>query len=114
MNNVLYALFGFEKNKSKTYVVLIVLIHVCIWCLFFLLPFFFYPVKFADKTIFFREVISKIFLVGIFYLNYYVLLPRFFERKKYFIYFLLILFLIVLAFGQDILSGKKLSGQGPL
>ncbi|MFI5186767.1 MAG: sensor histidine kinase [Chitinophagales bacterium] len=113
MNNLLYALFGFEKNKSKTYTFLIVLIHVCTWCLFFLLPFFFYPVKFADKTIFFREVISKIFLVGVFYFNYYVLLPRFFERKKYLIYFLLVLSLIILALVQDIIVREKIIRARP-
>lgn len=113
MNNILYALFGFEKNRNRTYVFLIVLIHVCIWCLFFLLPFLFYPVRFADKTIFFREALSKIFLVGIFYLNYYVLLPLFFERKKYFIYFLLALSLIILSFGQDLLVREKIMRARP-
>src|SRR5215467_4664533 len=113
MNNLLYALFGFEKNKSKTYVFLIVLIHVCVWCLVFLLPFFFYPVRFADKTIFFREVLSKAFLVGIFYFNYYVLLPRFFERRKYVAYFLIVLSLIVAAFGQDLVVREKLIRARP-
>jgi two-component system, LytTR family, sensor kinase len=113
MNNLLYALFGFEKNKNKTYVFLIVLIHVFIWCLFFLLPFLFYPVRFADKTIFFREALSKLFLVGMFYLNYYVLLPRFFERKKYFIYYSLALFLIIVAVGQDIIVREKLIKARP-
>ena len=107
MNNLLYSLFGFEKNNSKTYVFLIVLIHVCIWSLLFLLPFLFYPVRFGDETIFFREALSKIFLVGIFYLNYYVLLPKFFEKKRYFTYFLIALLLIVLAVFQDIIVREK-------
>jgi len=113
MNNLLYALFGFEKTKSKTYVFLIVLIHVCIWGLFFLLPFLFYPVRFDDKTIFFREVFSKIFLVGIFYLNYYVLLPYLFERKKYVAYFLSAFLLIVLAFGQDLIVRERIIRARP-
>ena len=113
MNNLLYALFGFEKNKSKAFVFLIVLIHVGIWCLIFLLPFFFYPVRFDDKTIFFREVLSKIFLVGVFYFNYYVLLPRFFERKRYLVYFLSILSLIVLALGQDLIVREKIIRARP-
>src|SRR5689334_18455719 len=113
MNNLLYALFGFEKNKSRTYVFFIVLIHVFIWSLLFLLPLLFYPVRFADNTIFFREGISKIFLVGMFYLNYYVLLPRLFERKKYFIYFLLILSAIILAVTQDIVVREKIIRSRP-
>jgi len=113
MNNLLYALFGFEKKRNLTYSFMIVLIHVCLWSLFFLLPFFFYPVKFADKTIFFREVLSKVFLVGVFYLNYYVLLPRFFERKKYFIYFFLALLCIVLALGQDLIVREKIIKARP-
>jgi len=113
MNNLLYALFGFEKNKSKTYVFFIVLIHVCIWSLLFLLPFLFYPVRFGDKSIFLREAISKVFLVGMFYVNYYLLLPRLFERKKYLIYFLLILSAIILAVVQDIVVREKLIGSRP-
>jgi hypothetical protein len=113
MNNLLYALFGFEKNKSRTYVFFIVLIHVSIWSLLFLLPFLFYPVRFGDKTIFFREAISKIFLVWMFYLNYYVLLPRLFERKKYLIYFLLILSAIILAVMQDIVVREKIIRARP-
>src|SRR5215467_4388605 len=113
MNNLLYALFGFEKNRSKTYLFLIVMIHVCIWSLFFLLPFFFYPVRFDDKTIFFREVISKIFLVGIFYLNYYVLLPRFFAKKKYFLYFLLAISLVAVAVVQDLVVRERIIRARP-
>jgi len=113
MNNLLYSLFGFEKNRSKTYVFLIVLIHICIWGLFFLLPFLFYPVRFADKTIFFREVLSKIFLVGMFYLNYYILLPYFFERRRYLTYFFSAFLLIVLAFGQDLVVREKVIRARP-
>jgi len=113
MNNLLYALFGFEKSKSRTYVFFIVLTHVFIWSLLFLLPFLFYPVRFEDKSIFFREAISKIFLVGMFYLNYYVLLPRLFERKKYLIYFLLILSAIILAVAQDIVVREKIIRARP-
>jgi len=59
------------------------------------------------------QAISKIFLVGIFYLNYYVLLPRLFERKKYFSYFLLVLSAIILAVIQDIIVRGKLIKARP-
>jgi hypothetical protein len=113
MNNLLYALFGFEKNRSKTYLFLIVMIHACIWGLFFLLPFFFYPVRFDDKTIFFREVVSKIFLVGIFYLNYYILLPRFFAKKKYFLYFSIAISLVAIAVVQDLIIRERIIQARP-
>ena len=93
-NKFLQTFLGFEKTKNKAHILLIVLLHAAGWCLFFLLPIFFYPVRINDDRFIPREFIDKSVLVILFYLNYYFLIPRFFEKKKYLTYFSL----IVLAF----------------
>ncbi len=94
-NSFLLTLFGFEKTKSRAHILLIVLIHVLGWCLLFFLPALLYPVRINDDGFVIRELIDKAILIGLFYLNYYFLIPLFFEKKKYIIYFSLILFLFL-------------------
>jgi two-component system LytT family sensor kinase len=93
-NKFLQTFLGFEKAKTKSHILLTVLIHAAAWCLFFLLPVFLYPVRINDERFIYRELIDKSVLILFFYLNYYFLIPRFFEKKKYITY----LSLIVLAF----------------
>ena len=102
MNNFLYSLFGFQRSHNKLRLLLVVLIHILGWCLFFLIPFLFYPVRFVDNHFWLRESIGKLFPVGLFYLNYYFLLPRFFEKRKYLLYFSLVFVAILIVVAQDI------------
>lgn len=101
-NSFLLTLFGFEKTRSKAHITLIVLIHAAGWCLLFFLPVLLYPVRFNDDRFVNRELIDKAMLVLLFYLNYYLLIPRFFEKKKYLIYFFMVALLFVLYLGQRI------------
>lgn len=98
-NSFLLTLFGFERVKNKAHVLLIVLIHVAGWCMLFFLPVLLYPVRINDDRFISRELVDKSVLVILFYLNYYLLIPRFFEKKKYLAYFSLVIlaFLIYLA-----------------
>ena len=93
-NRFLQIFLGFEKAKNKAHVLLIILIHTAGWCLLFLMPVFLYPVRINDGGFIPHELIDKSVLVILFYLNYYFLIPRFFEKKKFLSYFSL----IVLAF----------------
>ena len=102
MKNLSYSLFGFQKSKNKSSLVLVVVIHALSWCLFFLIPFLFYPVKFVDNHFWLRESVIKIFPIGLFYLNYYFLLPRFFERRKYPVYFSLVFAAILIVVTTDL------------
>jgi hypothetical protein len=86
LNKFLFALFGFEKAKSKSHILLIIFIHTTGWCLLFFLPVLLYPVRINEGRFIVRELIDKSVLVGLFYLNYYFLIPRFFERRKYVAY----------------------------
>ena len=102
INSFLFALFGFGKAKSKAHTLLIVLIHLAGWCLLFLLPVFLYPVRINSNRFLLRELVDKIFLVGFFYLNYYVLIPRFFEKKKSLTYFSMVAACFLVYLGQSI------------
>ena len=102
MKNLFYSLFGFEKSKSKSSLFLVVVVHTLSWCLFFLVPFLFYPVKFVDNHFWLRESVIKIFPIGLFYLNYYFLLPRFFEKRKYPVYFALVFVAILVVVTTDL------------
>ena len=102
MKNLFYSLFGFERSKSKSSLFLVIVIHTLSWCLFFLIPFLFYPVKFVDNHFWLRESVIKIFPIGLFYLNYYFLLPRFFERRKYPVYFSLVFAAILIVVTTDL------------
>jgi two-component system LytT family sensor kinase len=98
-NSFLLTLFGFEKAKSIAHILLVVAIHTAGWCLLFFLPVLLYPVRFNDDRFINRELIDKAVLIILFYVNYYFLIPRFFEKKKYLTYVSLTIlaFLIYLA-----------------
>jgi hypothetical protein len=86
INSFLFTLFGFKKTRSKAHILLIILIHLTGWCLLFFLPVLLYPVRVNDSRFVGRELIDKSVLVLLFYLNYYLLIPRFFEKRKYLVY----------------------------
>jgi two-component system, LytTR family, sensor kinase len=86
INSFLFTLFGFKKARSKAHILLVILIHLSGWCLLFFLPVLLYPVRVNDSRFVGRELVDKSVLVLLFYLNYYVLIPRFFEKKKYLAY----------------------------
>ncbi|MDP4263487.1 MAG: histidine kinase [Bacteroidota bacterium] len=102
LNSFLFTLLGFNKTTNKIHILFIVLLHAIGWFLLFLLPLLFYPVRINDRTFYWRELIDKSWLVGIFYLNYYVLIPRFFIKKKYGYYFSIALLLFLLYLVQNI------------
>jgi two-component system, LytTR family, sensor kinase len=62
-------------------------LHIVAWTCFLLLPFFIYRLRILHPWFFIREVIDNLFLIGVFYLNIYVLIPRFFTLKKIVYYF---------------------------
>ena len=99
-NSFLLALFGFEKAKSKAHILLIIFIHAAGWCLFFFLPLLLYPVRINDNRFATRELIDKSVLIVLFYLNYYFLIPKFFEKRKYLAYFSIVLLAFVVYFLQ--------------
>jgi two-component system, LytTR family, sensor kinase len=99
-NKFLQTFLGFEKTKNSAHIVLIVLIHATGWCLFFLLPLFFYPVRINDDRFIYHELVDKAVLILFFYLNYYFFIPRLFEKKKYLTYFSVVVLAFIIYLGQ--------------
>lgn len=103
LNRFLFTLFGFEKARSRSHILLIILVHTIGWCLVFILPALLYPVRINDNWFITRELIDKLVLVILFYLNYYLLIPRFFEKKKYIAYTSLALLAFLIYLSQHVL-----------
>lgn len=83
------ALFSGMINFKHIYKnrLFIIGLHIIAWTCFLLLPFFIYRLRILHPWFFIREVIDNLFLIGVFYLNIYVLIPRFFTLKKIVYYF---------------------------
>ncbi|WP_188316057.1 sensor histidine kinase [Chitinophaga agrisoli] len=70
-------------------------LHVIAWTCFLLFPFFIYRLRILHPWFFMREIVDNLFLIGVFYLNIYVLIPRFFTLKKIVYYFGCVLLVIL-------------------
>lgn len=81
-------ILGFKPVKTARHRVLVIASHLFLWGLFLAMPLLIYRIRILDITFFYRELITKSFLVILFYINYYYLLPRFFQRRKIANYFL--------------------------
>ena len=91
------ALFSGMINFKHIYKnrLFIIGLHIVAWTCFLLLPFFIYRLRILHPWFFIREVIDNLFLIGVFYLNIYVLIPRFFTLKKIVYYFGCVLVVLV-------------------
>lgn len=76
-------------------------LHILGWACFLFFPFFIYRIQILHTGFFIKELIDNLFLIGIFYLNIYVLIPRYFNRKKIVLYFCSVLVLIVFVTAQQ-------------
>ena len=81
-------ILGFKPVKTARHRVLVIVSHLFLWGLFLAMPLLIYRIRILDITFFYRELVTKTFLVILFYVNYYYLLPRFFQRRKIANYFL--------------------------
>lgn|GEM_PF-59817 len=81
-------ILGFKPVKTARHRVLVIVSHLFLWGLFLAMPLLIYRIRILDITFFYRELVTKTFLVILFYVNYYYLLPRFFQRRKIVNYFL--------------------------
>jgi two-component system, LytTR family, sensor kinase len=112
INSFLFTLFGFQKTRSRTHLLLIIAIHLSAWCLFFLLPLIFYPIRVSNRRFLYGELIGKLLPIGLFYLNYYCLLPYLFEKRRFISYFSVVLAIVLLIAGQEVLIRKNFAGWG--
>lgn len=85
----------------------VISMHLIAWLCLFLFPFFVYRIQVQDHSFYIKEAINTLFLIGIFYLNVYVLIPRFFTLKRIGIYIMYVLLLIVfIALQQAVVEYK--------
>ena len=84
----LAAVLGFKPVKTVKHKLLVISVHALLWGLFLILPLFIYRIRIPDASFYYREIINKSFLIALFYLNFYYLLPRLFRNRKLFSYFL--------------------------
>jgi two-component system, LytTR family, sensor kinase len=97
----LASVLGFKPVKTVKLKLLVISVHVLLWGLFLILPLFIYRIRIPDVRFYYREIINKSFLIGLFYLNFYYLLPRFFRNRKLAGYFFsLLAALVVLCLQQ--------------
>lgn len=69
----------------------LVLLHVILWICFLFFPLLIYKVDFFNVPFFKRDLINNVFLILLFYFNFYVLIPFYFEKRKFAVYFSLII-----------------------
>jgi two-component system LytT family sensor kinase len=81
-------ILGFKPVKTTGQRVLVIVSHIVLWGVFLALPLLIYRIRILDITFFYRELVDKSFLIILFYVNYYFLLPRFFQRGRIAKYFL--------------------------
>ncbi|MBO9201387.1 MULTISPECIES: sensor histidine kinase [Niastella] len=108
----LASVLGFRPVKTVKHKLLVISVHILLWGLFLVLPLFIYRIRIPDPSFYYREIINKSFLIGLFYLNFYYLLPRLFKSRKLFTYFLsLIAALAFLCMQQLVLEVYVLKTQ---
>jgi hypothetical protein len=96
LNDTVYLLLGLRKPTQKIQYIGIILTHLFAWAVFFYLPFLFYRVKFIDSRAVINELITKVFLILLFYINYFYLIPKFLGKRNFLQYFTSILVFVTI------------------
>jgi two-component system, LytTR family, sensor kinase len=89
----------------------IVVLHIVAWLCFMLFPFFAYRIQVSDSAFFIKECVNTLILIGLFYLNMYVLIPRFFTLKKISLYIASVLVLIIVITLQQAIVEYQFMGH---
>jgi len=79
-------------------------LHIVVWTCFLFFPFFIYRIKIQHPWFFAREIVDNLFLIGVFYLNFYLFIPRYFTLKKIVYYLGYVIFLLVFIIMQQALT----------
>lgn len=103
VRDALASALGFKPAKTVRQKLLVIVVHVALWGLFLVLPLYIYRIRIPDVRFIYREVINKAFLIVLFYLNFYYLLPRFFKKRQVFNYFMSLVAALVLLCAQQLL-----------
>jgi two-component system, LytTR family, sensor kinase len=77
-----------KRPKSKQSLTMIIIVHFFAWLLFYSLPFFLYPIELRNSELIYAEICFFCILILLFYINYFFLIPRFFDKRKIVQYFI--------------------------
>ncbi|HSH68226.1 MAG TPA: histidine kinase [Bacteroidia bacterium] len=104
----------------------IVFLHISVWSIIFILPLFFErniphpsPLDFTRprfierKDFYILSTLLNLSFLPLFYINAYLLVPKFFNKKDWFIYIVLILVTLALIIGFDLFLRYMLVGIMP-
>ncbi|WP_188927770.1 sensor histidine kinase [Puia dinghuensis] len=79
-----------------------IVIHLAAWLCFLMLPFIFYPRPAQMDVSFFTEryftnffIVNNLFIIAFYYCNTYLFIPRLFDNKKFIVYTIIILGLMI-------------------
>ena len=87
----------------------IILLHMLFWLLFWFIPVFYYgDFHVISRNLFLLDLSGLFLKATVFYINYLILLPRYFQTKKYGIYIVSILLLVELFTGLRFLIEEKI------
>lgn len=89
-------ILGFKPVRTARHRALVIGSHLILWGLFLAMPLLIYRIRILDNTFIYRELVTKSFLVILFYVNYYYLLPRIFQRRRIANYFISIVAALLL------------------
>jgi hypothetical protein len=103
IRDALASVLGFKPVRTVRHKLLVISAHALLWGLFLILPLFIYRVRIPDIRFFYREIINKSFLIGLFYLNFYYLWPRFFQKKQWFNYSIAVVVALLAICAQQLL-----------
>jgi sensor histidine kinase YesM len=103
----------FKNFVRSNYIIL--LAHLSVWGVFFILPFIMVnkdpmPSSFIKEIPLTGVMVFSMLIMGVFYVNYYVILPRFLSRFKF--GYLLMLWLAMWIFVMLILAGVRVYFTG--
>ena len=100
----MYKRSSMKLNSKRSKTILIVFIHITVWILYLALPYFGPGFPFNEDR-FLTRFYSSITFIGYFYLNYFILIPKFFTKKKYLLFTLItLIFLVFLVYFSAFIS----------
>ncbi|MBE7172627.1 MAG: sensor histidine kinase [Williamsia sp.] len=95
-----------------------ILMHVFFFTLFLIIPTLAFVRKpgeplFPLSHVFLQDTVANCVLLGFFYLNYYILIPRYFLHRKYFLYLCWVILFLGIALTLPHLIGRSFMDQVP-
>ncbi len=96
------------KKRQILKKTLIPLAHIAAWSLFIFYPFLSLDIRILEPLYILKPAITGVVLAAVFYLNIYVLIPKYFARNHYLIYFSLVILMLMTIYLSEYLANQVL------